>query len=278
MFLCLETPAMFESENIQGYIQSQICSESKQWIYEILDGKRESTCVTYRDPGGRFLLLPNIQDSVTHGRGYIAIVSDRKLRCLRDLRAHHVGLLEEIKTKSIGVLNSFGCRWKCSIHYHPSVYQLHLHFRQYDEKYVPRVFPIEEVIGNLVKNGDFYKTENIIFSVSTGSDIFKYGKKCFLGYWPKSVTPHQKIMEGCSLITWHATTEKKKKNRLVEWVKIEPGVGTSVKNDPPERDDMHTICCPSFCEKEESTNRWRGRAFSDIVRRGVCTAKRIQLS
>ena len=137
----------------------------------------------FRDPDNRFVLLPTVNDVMERTNGYIAIVADPSLRCLRDLRGEHVRLLSDIKCMSLQHLPAgFD---QCSIHYHPRVYQLHVHFRiaRSPHQTDARVFMLDTVIKNLRDDPLYYKTTVLTYSVASSSDIVRVmGAKCRLEF------------------------------------------------------------------------------------------------
>eukprot|EP00961_Rhodomonas_salina_P117616 1582942-Rhodomonas_salina.3 len=105
-------------------------------------------------------------------KGYIAICTDTSLRCLRDLRGSHVAMLERLRDECLAVLPEDVVQ--CSIHYHPSVYQLHVHFRSNEGRSGwPRVHLLDDVIANLRTDSDYYRKATIMFSMPSTSDIHK---------------------------------------------------------------------------------------------------------
>jgi hypothetical protein len=174
MLFCMESRETYLSPGVQSFIEQQLTKPNKQWIYEVLDGSRERDRVVYRDPVNRFVLLPCPDDGRGVSKGFIAIIADRALRSLRDLRAEHVGLLEDVRDECAKRLPpSFT---HCSLHYHPSVYQLHMHFR--DAQLVrwptePRVFMLDTVLANLRADSEHYANATLVFNALNGSDIVR---------------------------------------------------------------------------------------------------------
>lgn len=87
-------------------------------------GVSEASKVLYKS--NDFLILPDMKwDLTTLASLYLmALVQDRSIRSLRDLRKHHVGLLTDIRKEAIRVVAE---RWpevkgglKMYIHYQPS--------------------------------------------------------------------------------------------------------------------------------------------------------------
>ena len=183
MLVCKETQAMYESKEMQVHIMRQITHKNKQWIYQILTGEREQDRVIFSDPEKKFILLISENQPVDNVCDYIAILSDPKLKCLRDLRGEHVPLLKQLKSTCMKHLPANIDH--CSIHYHPSVYQLHVHFRYIGQKIQKdlRAFDLDTIISNLENDTLYYKTTDLTFSVPSTSDVVRFlGKSCVLQY------------------------------------------------------------------------------------------------
>ncbi|KAJ7115898.1 mRNA decapping enzyme [Mycena epipterygia] len=127
--LVRETPEIY-SRIVQPYI-SEFPPERTRWVAEILDGHKEQSKVLFSSPD--FIILPDMKwDLHTISSLYlIAIVRDKNLHCLRDLRAKHISLLKSIRHKAFTVAQD---RWgiehgglRLYIHYQPSYYHFHVH-------------------------------------------------------------------------------------------------------------------------------------------------------
>lgn len=127
MWVCRETQSIFESQTMQQFIHAQTKRPTRQWVYDIVHHRREKESVVYRDDDLGFVLVSCPSEGSQVCKGYIAIVYDTRLRCLRDLRGCDVPMLETLKQECLKRLPADVTH--CSIHYHPSVYQLHVHFR-----------------------------------------------------------------------------------------------------------------------------------------------------
>ncbi|KAJ7449651.1 scavenger mRNA decapping enzyme [Mycena latifolia] len=126
--LVRETPDIY-SRIVQPYI-SEIPPERTRWP-EILDGHKEQSKILFSSPD--FIILPDMKwDLHTIGSLYlIAIVRDKDLRSLRDLRASNVSLLKSIRHEAFTVAQE---KWgiergglRMYIHYQPSYYHFHVH-------------------------------------------------------------------------------------------------------------------------------------------------------
>ncbi|KAJ7672698.1 HIT-like domain-containing protein, partial [Mycena rosella] len=131
--LVRETPDIY-SRIVQPYI-SEFPPERTRWVEEILSGHKEQSKILFSSPD--FMILPDMKwDLHTTSSLYlIAIVRDKILRSLRDLRADkalgHISLLKSIRREAYTIAHE---KWgiECGglrmyIHYQPSYYHFHVH-------------------------------------------------------------------------------------------------------------------------------------------------------
>ncbi|MCO5598332.1 hypothetical protein L7F22_052425 [Adiantum nelumboides] len=140
-----------DTQNVLRFDRAWILSQSPSrinWVYNILDKKKESESILYEDPDPEtgFIILPDLKwDKKTLSSLYlVAIVHDRSLRSLRDLKSSttkeglkHIELLEKVsiaaeivsrekfglegtafKNEDGSAIN--GSPLRCFIHYHPT--------------------------------------------------------------------------------------------------------------------------------------------------------------
>ncbi|KAJ7634063.1 scavenger mRNA decapping enzyme [Mycena polygramma] len=131
--LVRETPDIYRRV-VQPYI-SQFPPERTKWVTEILDGAKEQSKILFSSSD--FIILPDMKwDLHTIGSFYlIAIVRNKELRSLRDLRGDpalgHIALLKSIRREASTIA---GEKWgiprgglRMYIHYQPSYYHFHVH-------------------------------------------------------------------------------------------------------------------------------------------------------
>lgn len=132
-----ETPSLYR-DVIQPYIYGQP-AERTQWVYNILDKKKEADTILFEDPDPRtgFIVLPDLKwDRTTLSSLYlVAIVHDRSLRSMRDLTRQHIPLLRNIGRQAGQIARArFGLacdgqedgetpllgKLRCFLHYQPT--------------------------------------------------------------------------------------------------------------------------------------------------------------
>ncbi|ETV73577.1 hypothetical protein, variant 4 [Aphanomyces astaci] len=99
-YMAVETQAVYEDITLP-YIES-IPTDKIQWVYNILErtSETEKLLLEDRDAKTGFVLLPDTKwNAPYHVEGLycLAIVMDRSIRSVRDLRASHVPLLENLR-------------------------------------------------------------------------------------------------------------------------------------------------------------------------------------
>lgn len=129
-----ETPDMFEHV-IKPYISSQ-APERIQWVYNILEKKKEKDAILFEDPDPQrgFVMVPDLKwDRRTLSSLYlVAIVHDRSLRSMRDLTPQHLPLLRNVARQAgLVAREKFGLgaaetsasshgKVRCFVHYQPT--------------------------------------------------------------------------------------------------------------------------------------------------------------
>ncbi|CEH13699.1 Uncharacterized conserved protein [Ceraceosorus bombacis] len=175
-FMINETPELYE-KIVLPFILSQPSSRI-QWVYNILDKKKEADSIIYEDPDREtgFVLLPDLKwDRKTTSSLYlVAIAHDRSLRSLRDLRPEketpaHALLLRKVQSAAaIAARGTYGLDKqgasgiRCFLHYQPTYYHLHIHILSADHTSHPgsivgQAHLLDDVIDLLTLGVDFRK-------------------------------------------------------------------------------------------------------------------------
>ncbi|KAK4189296.1 HIT-like domain-containing protein [Podospora australis] len=102
-----ETPAIYR-DHVRPYMQEQRDAGRLNWVFNIIEGKKEVEDVIYRTPYGQdteegFLLLPDLNwDRKTlDALHLLGLVERRDIWSLRDLRKKHIPWLLHMKQKFI---------------------------------------------------------------------------------------------------------------------------------------------------------------------------------
>ena len=211
--LIIESPEIYESSKMQSYIAQEIARPCKQWIHDVLCSKREADRVKLRTD--QFVLLPDV-DSInkrvcsrliierpmaTCDRGiqtwppspirwrtrrspssfhWLAVASDVKLRTLRDLRGHHVSMLRELYIQACKkIQDETGIEQNqimVYVHYPPSVYQLHVHFKHPVGQHILhdtfRIHSLTSIINNLEIDSEYYSKSLLQVPVYPNTDLY----------------------------------------------------------------------------------------------------------
>ncbi|XP_077495237.1 decapping enzyme, scavenger [Amblyomma americanum] len=175
-----ETPELYKKVT-EPYIVSQ--QLSLQWVYNILEHKKESERILYEDPDPEtgFVLLPDMKwDTKQPENLYVLVICHKRgIRSLRDLTPDHLPLLRNITTKVNAALAlQFGVpshRLRGYLHYQPSYYHLHVHFSvlgfEAPGTQVERAHLLTTVISNLETCPDYYQRATLGFTVKEGDGL-----------------------------------------------------------------------------------------------------------
>ncbi|KAH6923312.1 hypothetical protein HPB50_027125 [Hyalomma asiaticum] len=175
-----ETPKLYK-EVTEPYIASQ--QLSLQWVYNILEHKKESERILFEDPDPEtgFILLPDMKwDTKQLENLYVlAICHKHGIRSIRDLTPDHLPLLRNINEKvSVALALQFGVpshRLRGYLHYQPSYYHLHVHFSvlgfEAPGTQVERAHLLTTVISNLEMCPDYYRQATLGFTVKEGDGL-----------------------------------------------------------------------------------------------------------
>ncbi|KAI0008556.1 HIT-like domain-containing protein [Xylariaceae sp. FL0662B] len=133
-----ETPEIYRSK-VRPLMEANRGEGRLNWVYNIIEGRKEVEDVIYRTPLGRdgdegFLMLPNLHwDRKTiEALHLLGIVERRDLWSLRDLKKKHVPWLRHMKDKLIdATVKTYPQietdQLKLFCHYHPTYYHFHIH-------------------------------------------------------------------------------------------------------------------------------------------------------
>jgi hypothetical protein len=158
------TPEIAFGDAMQKYIDTQSKSHRKKWVYDIINGIRESDNVLYKCED--FIILPDTETvnncSVIN---WLVVFTDVSLKTIRSLERKHVDMLTKCKEKCIEMVgnehNYDATQVLIYFHYLPSVYQLHAHvcapYGQYTTSDICKIHTLENVISNLEIDSDYYK-------------------------------------------------------------------------------------------------------------------------
>jgi len=156
-----------------------------KWVYNILDGKAEQERVLLDDP--EFVVLPDLRwDGKAIESMYVqAIVKEKNIKSLREIKHKHIELLQRILEKTKAVILS-----KCGIpsssiraffHYPPSFYHLHVHFTTLENSRcgseTERAHLIEDVIDNLKLMPDYYEKKTLHYKVDVTNQLYNLLQK-----------------------------------------------------------------------------------------------------
>ncbi|KAL1229249.1 m7GpppX diphosphatase [Trichinella pseudospiralis] len=156
---------------------------SLQWVQNVLDGTAESERIVCNDPDPDigFILAPSLRwDGKDVNQLYLTAICRRQnLKSLRDLRAEHLPMLQNIWTKStVTIEERYGVpvnRLCIFFHYQPTYYHLHIHFTHLRETTagtaVGRAHLYADVVDNLRSDSDYYAKRTMHFSLRNNDPL-----------------------------------------------------------------------------------------------------------
>jgi m7GpppX diphosphatase len=139
--------------------------KNKVWIYNIIDHKAEQESIIFEDDN--IIIIPDWKWNQNLRELHIlGIYKDKCLRSIRDLDGSHIKMLKESIQIGCEVISKHYDFKLDNIltffHYHPSTWQLHVHFMNGNDKKtrsatLPRAHSSSLVIQNLELIDDYYK-------------------------------------------------------------------------------------------------------------------------
>ncbi|XP_026324530.1 m7GpppX diphosphatase [Hyposmocoma kahamanoa] len=179
--LVSETPELYQTLTLPHIESKQF---NIQWVYNILDGKKEQDRVIYDNKCEKegFLIVPDLKwDGVTKETLYLlAIVRRRGIKSLRDLNETHLPLLKRVRDEGKKAIlekyNIPGTQLRIYLHYQPSYYHLHIHFTYLRHEapgiYAEKSHLLETVINNIEMMNDYYQKATLPFTIREMDDLF----------------------------------------------------------------------------------------------------------
>ncbi len=158
------TPKISNSAPMQNYIENQTKAEKKQWVYDVLNGRRETENLLLQTPD--FVLLPDTEvPNTVDIVNLLAIFKDTSLKSIRSLTGQHLELLKQCRDMCTDfIVQNLGferTQILAFFHYLPSVFQLHVHFcapyGQYTTLDICKIHPLDTVISNLEIDPEYYQ-------------------------------------------------------------------------------------------------------------------------
>jgi m7GpppX diphosphatase len=158
-------------ESYEDYLKLNVHTFDKTWIYNIIDHKKETDTIIFEDDS--IIIIPDYKWSNDINELHIlGIFKDKNLYSIRELTKEHINILQKSVDNGKRVIeekyNICSDKLLCFFHYHPSVWQLHIHFMNIsntsiksDSYSLPRAHLVSSVIENLKVNSDYYKIVSI---------------------------------------------------------------------------------------------------------------------
>ncbi|KAL8752058.1 MAG: hypothetical protein Q9199_006008 [Rusavskia elegans] len=161
-----ETPEIYKNQ-IRPYIAKQREEGRLDWVFNILEGRKEQEDIIFRDPGQdgakeeAFLLAPDLNwDRKTLASLHLlALVERRDLWSLRDLKKSHILWLKHMREKVVeATVKKYPeidhDQLKLYMHYQPTFYHLHIHvvhvmLEPTSTQAIGKAFGLENIVSQL---------------------------------------------------------------------------------------------------------------------------------
>ncbi|KAJ3343456.1 hypothetical protein HDU93_008115 [Gonapodya sp. JEL0774] len=175
-----ETPELYENVT-RKYIESVPASRI-DWVYNILDGKKEQESLVWddKDPQGGFILVPDSKwDRQNTNMLYFTVILRRRdVKSLRDLTREHVPLLKHIRQTVMRVvperypsvkpefINMF-------VHYQPTYYHFHIHVVHIRHPPTGQHPTLDDIIENLELFDGYYQRRTLQYALGVQHPLYK---------------------------------------------------------------------------------------------------------
>uniref|UniRef100_A0A1A9US50 m7GpppX diphosphatase n=1 Tax=Glossina austeni TaxID=7395 RepID=A0A1A9US50_GLOAU len=183
------------------YPASQKHIEKYTWVYNILDHKQEVERIVYEDPDPEtgFILLPDLKwDGRTLETLYLLIITHKRgIKSLRDLNAHHLPLLRNIRSRAAEAIEKryglLSAQLRMYLHYQPSFYHLHIHINPIRNDapgiWCEKSHMLDTVMNNLELIENYYQKATLPFVLHEGNELLEqYELKMSIRRAPKHLS------------------------------------------------------------------------------------------
>jgi hypothetical protein len=151
-------------ESYDDYKKLKVEDSDKKWVYNILDHTAEKDRIIYEDDD--IILIPDYKWNYNIDNLHIlCFFKNKQLYSIRELTNKHIETLENsLKNCKKCIKEKYDIpedNLLIYFHYHPSVWQLHIHFTNVrlinNSILIPRAHLVSQVIENLKIDSDYYK-------------------------------------------------------------------------------------------------------------------------
>mmetsp|Transcript_24982 Transcript_24982/g.61922 ORF Transcript_24982/g.61922 Transcript_24982/m.61922 type:complete len:296 (-) Transcript_24982:190-1077(-) len=175
-----ETPSVYEKAT-RPFVEA-LPAKQLGWVYAILDRQKEMESLLWED--AHCMLLPDTKwDRLDVSALYIqAILKDRTLRSVRDLRGQHVPMLRELRDGALACIqDKFEVpaeKVRVYFHYLPSFWHMHIHFSVLGcptvggGANVGKAILLEDVIMWLEKDPAYFETTALTITVGKHDKLY----------------------------------------------------------------------------------------------------------
>jgi len=173
-----ETPEIYN--NVTKPFIDGIDAKAIEWVYNILDGKKEveSVIADHED----YLIVKDYKwndEAKVTAMHVLGMPKEKgELKSIRDLRGKHLPLLKAIQEAGLAALQEqYGIQAnavRCYFHYLPTFYHLHIHFDHiaggHSGHNVGKAVLLDDVIDALERDGDHFTKASLTFQAGAVKD------------------------------------------------------------------------------------------------------------
>ena len=161
-------PTQFFRDEFVQKIEANRAHENQRWIFELIKNPEATTEEVFINKPGWMLVKGNPHANAEER--YLVVFKDLELRTIRDLRAKHVNMLQEVDELVTEHLKKKHASrdFKMYFHYLPSVFQLHMHVCSSSVSDSIRRQYLHCVVANIQQKDTWYRDALILFAPPRG--------------------------------------------------------------------------------------------------------------
>mmetsp|Transcript_16996 Transcript_16996/g.20757 ORF Transcript_16996/g.20757 Transcript_16996/m.20757 type:complete len:469 (-) Transcript_16996:374-1780(-) len=188
-----ETPTLY-NEVVKPYIQNITDGGSLNWIFNIIEGKKEQERLlvnsdqyiinidtkwrshpdTFNVPRDEWYNHKSVEDLYCLG-----IIKELSISTLRELTASHIPILKSMQEVGLMTIKKiYGVdpdQIRIFVHYHPQFYHFHVHFTRLQNEIgaqVERGHLLSDIIQNLEMDSNYYQKRTITYKLKVTSPLY----------------------------------------------------------------------------------------------------------
>jgi m7GpppX diphosphatase len=141
------------NESYNDYLLLDVKNIDKTWIYNIIDHLNETENILFEN--NNVIYIPDYKwNNDIKNLHILGIFKDKSLYSIRELNGNHINMLENIIEDGKRIIKE---KYKVDniivyFHYHPSTWQLHIHFMNIESNSESYLLPRGHLASNIIQN------------------------------------------------------------------------------------------------------------------------------